>query len=379
MLMATCAVAAAACEQVKSASPLSPSIAGPIAGVTITAPAPVQPGMGTAIKDIEQPITLVVNNPESNSVRPFTLTIQLAADVQFSSPSVNQVGIEPGPNGVTRLLLPGKLTAGRTYYWRSKAEDGANSSEWSEPVSFQVLQPIVIGVPTPVAPAGGARVSSNTPVLRASNGASSGPYKWLDYNFQVSMNASFTQMVVDEWVREGSGETWYSMQGSPAPDVMLFWRVRIGDDEGTLGAWSATESYRTPLASAAPPPPSGGGGSPASCASNNGDAIVACIAQKYPSYLAAGISLHQREENMKFLRDRVIEAGICGGLDLAWNLKRGVGPHSIDALAWRVNGAVEVVDIGIAYDDTSRPLALTWGIVPGPPGYDTYQPRPTCQ
>jgi hypothetical protein len=30
------------------------------------------------------------------------------------------------------------------------------------------------------------------------------------------------------------------------------------------------------------------------------------------------------------------------------------------------------VDIGFAYDDTSIPLRLTWGIVEGPPGYDGY-------
>jgi hypothetical protein len=81
---------------------------------------------------------------------------------------------------------------------------------------------------------------------------------------------------------------------------------------------------------------------------------------------------------MEFLRDRIIETGICGGMDLAWNRKRGTGPHSIDALAWRTGGRVEVVDVGVAYDDTSRPLRLTWNIVAGPPGYDPY-PRPNCR
>lgn len=81
---------------------------------------------------------------------------------------------------------------------------------------------------------------------------------------------------------------------------------------------------------------------------------------------------------MEFLRDRIIEAGICGGLDLAWNLKRGVGPHSIDALAWRTGGVDEVVDVGAAFDDTSSELRLQWSIVGGPPGYDRYEPRPTC-
>jgi hypothetical protein len=75
---------------------------------------------------------------------------------------------------------------------------------------------------------------------------------------------------------------------------------------------------------------------------------------------------------MEFLRDRIIEVGICGGLDLAWNLKRGVGPHSHDAVAWRVNGRVEVVDIASGYDDTSTTLRLQWIIVAGPPGYDAY-------
>ena len=52
---------------------------------------------------------------------------------------------------------------------------------------------------------------------------------------------------------------------------------------------------------------------------------------------------------------------------------------SRDALAWRTGSGDEVVDIGLAYDDTSTELRLQWGIVAGPPGYDGYSPRPTCQ
>ena len=114
------------------------------------------------------------------------------------------------------------------------------------------------------------------------------------------------------------------------------------------------------------------------CALGNGPAIVRCIEDEFPDRLASGVSLNRRVENMAFLRDRIIEAGLCSGLDLARNLKRGVGPHSIDALAWRRSGGhVDVVDIGSAYDDTSRRLRLSWQIVAGPPGYDRY-PRPAC-
>ena len=46
-------------------------------------------------------------------------------------------------------------------------------------------------------------------------------------------------------------------------------------------------------------------------------------------------ALGQRQANMEFLRDRIIEAGKCGGLDLGLNLKRGGPDISIDFLAWR--------------------------------------------
>jgi hypothetical protein len=114
------------------------------------------------------------------------------------------------------------------------------------------------------------------------------------------------------------------------------------------------------------------------CSGSGGDALVECVAALYPSRLAADVSYDERVANMAFLRDRIIERGICMGMDLAWNKKRGDGPHSIDALAWRVNGRDEVVDVGVGYDDTSRPLQLQWLIVAGPPGYDPYTGPRNC-
>lgn len=98
--------------------------------------------------------------------------------------------------------------------------------------------------------------------------------------------------------------------------------------------------------------------------------LLESVRSRYRDRLRAGVSREEREENMKFLRDRIIEEGRNLGLDLAWNKKRGTGPHSIDAIAWRHDGRVDVVDIGQAYDDTTRALALQWAIVGGPPGYD---------
>lgn len=370
------------CERVKSATPLSPSLAGPIAGVTISPPPPVEPAAGRQYRDSEQPLTIVFGNAESNSVRPFTLTFQIAADAEFSSPVYSQSGIQPSPDGINRVLLPSRLQAGRVYHWRVKGDDGANASEWSAAVPFAVLQPVVIGVPEPLAPVGGARVTTASPQLRVRNGVSTGPHGPLQYHFQASTSPAFSGLVGNHSVPAGSGETTLTVPAAAglAPDSVVYWRVRIADDEGNIGAWSRTESYRTPLVQAPPPPqippPGDRGGN---CATSNGPALVGCIEASYPSYLAAGVSHGQREANMAFLRDRIIEAGICGGLDLGWNKKRGTGPHSIDALAWRTGSGVEVVDIGVGYDDTSQPLRLQWAIVAGPPGYDGYSPRPSCR
>ena len=375
-------VVLAGCEQAKSKNPLSPLIAGPIEGVDITLPKTLEPGTGWQVEDKNQPITLLIENPSSTSPRPYTLRVQLSTDAAFLNVVFSTSGLAPGPNGRTSFRLPDKVAPG-TYRWRARAEDGANTSEWSAAAVFEVLQPIVIGTPTPKDPVGNVRVTTRQPTLVATNGNSSGPHGPLFYLFQLSNSDTFGALTGNaESPQNASGQTSYAIPANLPYDTVLYWRVRITDGKNT-GPWSRTETFRTPIAPVTPPPPppgppGGGGGTGGSCASNDGPTIVQCIAAKYASYLAAGVSLDERIANMAFIRDRVIEAGICGGLDLAWNKKRGDGPHSIDALAWRTGAPIdEVVDIGTGYDDTSQPLKLQWAIVLGPPGYDPY-PKPNC-
>ena len=109
---------------------------------------------------------------------------------------------------------------------------------------------------------------------------------------------------------------------------------------------------------------------------SNGPDVIAYVSAKYPEKLAGGISLEERVANMQFLRDRVIEVGKCGGLDLGWNLKRGGPEISNDFITERVGGAVLGHDIGFAYDDPGRPLELYWGDG-SMPFYKEY-PQPSC-
>jgi hypothetical protein len=371
-----------ACEYTKTENPLSPLIAGPMANVELTTPVLLEPQVGWKFKPNQQPLTLLIENPSSNSPRPFYLLVEVASDVNFANKVYVKDQVPPGTtNGRTSVRLPEPLAAGRTYYWRVKANDGANASEFTPAVAFDILAPIVIGAPTPLSPAGGGRIPMRRPALTAGNAVATGPHATLFYLFEVSLDPAFSSRVVLEETIQGQGQTVLTVPDELATDKVHYWRARVSDGEVT-GQWSRTESFRTPLPVVAPPPPGGPPSGPpqpgGTCASSDGVAIVQCIEATYPSYLAAGVSSNQREANMEFLRDRIIEAGICGGLDLAWNLKRGTGPRSIDALAWRTNNGDEVVDIGAAFDDTSQTLRLQWGIVGGPPGYDYYTPRPIC-
>src|SRR3982750_3259867 len=77
--------AVAGCQTSKSASPTAPTVAGPIAGVPIPAPALLEPAQGFKFKESEQPIRLVVQNATTSGVRPLTYTFEVSGDSGFAS------------------------------------------------------------------------------------------------------------------------------------------------------------------------------------------------------------------------------------------------------------------------------------------------------
>ena len=155
-------------------------------------------------------------------------------------------------------------------------------------------------------------------------------------------------------------------------DVAYRWRARA--ELGTaFGPWSPWADFLSlDYRGLVPRPPNGAW-------PTTGEAVVDYVSDSFPELLKTTALTAQRVANMEFLRDRIIETGICGGLDLAHNRKRGFGEHSIDALAWRrPSGRVAVMDIANAYDDKTIPLVLHWAEVEGPSGYDAYLNHPGC-
>jgi hypothetical protein len=212
-------------------------------------------------------------------------------------------------------------------------------------------------------------------VIRAGN--RSGTTSELEYTLQVSSNANFSPIVATFVVMETGAQTTIDQNYSFLHGRTYYWRVRARHTaDSELSNWSVTRNFRTPDAPAAPAPgdpgpspdPDPSPSNPSICNSNDGDDIADCIEARYPQYLAANVSLSRREENTKFLRNKIIEHAKCRGLDVGLNLKRGGPEISVDFIAWRRSGRTEGVDVVSGWDDTKRRLNLTWHTY-GPPNY----------
>ena len=127
LLLVSVLTVAGACETSKSSNPLEPSIAGPIPGVTITPPRLVEPAAGREIEAEEPPVTLVVENASTNGQRALLYVFEVATDAGFSTIVFSRESVTQGANGRTSLTLPERLASGRSYYWRARAYDGANT------------------------------------------------------------------------------------------------------------------------------------------------------------------------------------------------------------------------------------------------------------
>ncbi len=103
----------------------------------------------------DQPLKLLFQNADTNGVRPLKYSFDIALDAAFKNIVFARTGVEPNAAGVTQFQLPDKLAAG-TYWWRTRAEDGANTGPYSAAKSFKVLAEVVLAPPIPSTPSNGA-------------------------------------------------------------------------------------------------------------------------------------------------------------------------------------------------------------------------------
>ena len=261
----------AGCQRAKSANPLSPSVAGPIAGVSIQAPQPMDPASSAQIAVDQQPVTLTVQNATTNGVRPLNYIFEIATDAGFSTKVFTQTGVQPGANDRTSLRLSQSLAAERTYYWRAKADDGANASDYSTAVSFRVYTPVIIQPPTLQAPGDGVTISTRRPTLVVDNAQRTGPAGDMQYLFEGAADPTMANRVVSVLVNEGSGQTSYAVPDDLAYATRYYWRVKALDP-GHQSNYSNIQSFVTPPAPVVVAPPANPSPSPSPAPSPGGPA-----------------------------------------------------------------------------------------------------------
>jgi hypothetical protein len=246
-------VAFGACEVQKSAHPLSPSVAGPIPGVNITAPKAMDPPSGARMEVTKQPITLTVENATTNGVRPLSYLFEVATDTQFANKVFTKGDVSPGTPR-TSITLP-ELAPERTYYWRALARDGANTGSYTSATTFSVYTPVVISAPTPIAPANGETVTTLTPTLIVRNAPRTGPAGPLVYQFIVG--ESEAALGANWFTPETASQTSFQVpEGVLLPGRQYFWLSRAYDVGVVIGPLTPPQTFRTPAPNL--PPPGGG-------------------------------------------------------------------------------------------------------------------------
>lgn len=308
-LAAALLIALAACEAKKSSNPLSPTIAGPIAGVEITQPRLLEPAQGFKFKENEQPIRLLIENSSSTGVRPITYSFEVATDSAFGNRVFARSGVAPGEGGRTSLQLDA-LELGRPYYWRARAEDGANSSAYAT-AGFELLPRAVLTVPGLVSPVNNVRVAEQQPVLVINNSQRNHAVGALRYIFVVARDQAFTNVVASVMLNESSVNTQWKVDRVLEHNAMHFWRVRATDGE-VSSDWSPTQIFTTPAAPAPSPSPGPGpapGPAPGGpCNSSSPEQIVSCERAKYGFMSHAQMNAFLRSVAQSLNRN-----GISGG------------------------------------------------------------------
>ncbi len=273
-------IVGAACQIQKSENPLSPSVAGPIPGVEISAPRPLEPTSGAQIPGDRQPVTLLIENAGSNGVRPLKYLFEVATDATFTNKVFTRDSVEPGTGGRTSFRLPDALTPGRSYYWRTKAQDGANTGPYSGAANFNLFVPVGFDRPNLIAPANNDRIADTAPEFRLGNAPRVGDPVSVTYTIELATSDTFASPFAAWQFSEQPGETRFRAPSGLPPGQQLFWRARASEG-GTVGPWANAAVFRTPAPVVVPPPtsPPPGGGSCSSASSHLG--VVQCQRAKY--------------------------------------------------------------------------------------------------
>ena len=355
LLLIPFAAGLAGCELTKTENPLSPSVAGPIAGVEISAPKLLEPVPGAQIAGDKQPITLLIENASSTGQRPLNYLFEVASDSNFNNVVFSRQGVSPGDNGRTSLVLSNPLGTGRAYFWRARAQDGANTGPYSSMLAFNVFTPVSFDKATPISPVGGAKVSTYTPEFIFNNAPRTGSPGLITYVIEVASNSSFAGLIAAWQFPEQPSQTKFTAASGLPSSSQLYWRVRAFEATA-LGPWSdpATFVTPTPVAPTPVPPPGGGGAGGGACTSATQVGIVTCRRNQFGAHMDPG----QVVVFLKGVASDLNRVGTWGG---GYGLLRktngsSCGGYSCDIICQGTGTSQKQFDILVDSDGSQGPI-----------------------
>ena len=164
-------------------------------------PRPVSPAAGASIRNVDQPVTLVVANAVLTQSATATYTFEVSTDSGFSSKAYSKTGVAAGSSGQTSLTID-KIGAGTSYFWHARAEGGGTTGPFSAARAFTIGPAIVIDSATLVSPISSAGTGAR-PTFTVTNATRSGPIGALTYKFEIATNSAFSPVLITATVNEG--------------------------------------------------------------------------------------------------------------------------------------------------------------------------------
>src|SRR3954468_20040528 len=153
-VLAAACLAAAACSS--NSTPTQPTSAaatadGAAATSSVTVPRQVSPAAGASIRNVDQPVALVVANAVLTQSAAATYTFEVSTDPGFGTKVYSKSGVAAGSGGQTSLTLD-KIAAGTSYFWRARAEGGGTTGPYTVARAFTIGPALGIAARTPGKP-----------------------------------------------------------------------------------------------------------------------------------------------------------------------------------------------------------------------------------
>lgn len=185
----------------------------------------------------ENEADLLTNRPEfSWQADPgaVSYTLQISASIQFRSLAASKT--------VRTASFPptSDLPAGKTLYWRVRANGSNGPSDWSAVRSLTTATPP--SIPALLLPANNALSRQLHPVLDWKDSLLPAGTSLDHYAVQVATDSAFTLLVVDT---TSAASSFTPAEGDLLANTRYYWRICAYNNFGQFSSWSSVRSFRT--------------------------------------------------------------------------------------------------------------------------------------